>query len=269
MHRFFIDEEAIEGEVVKVTGSDFNHISHSLRMKKGDQFIVNNGDGLDYIVEIGKISGQMVIGTIIDSEKNKNEPSINVTLAQAVPKKNNMDLIVQKCTEIGIKKIIPIYTERTIVKLSGKKRQKKIDRWRKIAEEAAKQSGRGVIPVIGQLIEFTNLESIFSEYELILIPWEDEQKLALKEILECLYSDNQNNVQNNNFNKSKQNNRDIKTKNILIIIGPEGGFSPDEIQYVEKSGGYAVTLGPRILRTETAGFVALTVLLYQAGELGG
>jgi len=297
MHRFFIDDNAIEGEVVKVTGSDFNHISHSLRMQVGDQFIVNNGDGLDYIVKIEEITEEMIIAKIISSEKNRNEPTLRVTLAQAIPKKSNMDLIVQKCTEIGISKIIPINTKRTIVKLTGKKLQKRRDRWQKIAEEAAKQSRRGIIPFIDELVNFKDLKSIFKDYDMILIPWEDEEKLGLKELwkntIKTKKKKKENNTENyldkedkqdkkNNednkqnlyidkriINKPQNTGEDIEIKNILIIIGPEGGFTTDEVEFVQKNDGHAITLGPRILRTETAGFVALTALLYQADELGG
>ncbi|MFP4015439.1 MAG: 16S rRNA (uracil(1498)-N(3))-methyltransferase [Halanaerobiales bacterium] len=250
MHRFFVDKNAIEGEVVRVTGSDFNHISHSLRMQEGDRFIVNNGDGLDYTVELKEITEQVVIAEIKDRQKNMNETSINVTLAQAIPKKNNMDLIIQKCTEIGVKRIIPINTSRTIVKISGKKLDRKLDRWQKIAEEAAKQSRRGIIPEINRLINLKELKSFFADYNLVLVPWEDEKTLGLREL----------------WNKESV---DTGLENILIIIGPEGGFSAEEVKSLQENGGRSITLGPRILRTETAGLVALTAVLYQAGELGG
>ncbi len=298
MHRFFVEDNAIEGEVVKITGSDFNHISHSLRMQVDDQFIVNNGDGLDYIVEIEEITEEMIIAKIIISEKNRNEPSIKVTLAQAIPKKNNMDLIVQKCTEIGITKIIPLSTKRTIVKLAGKKLQKRRDRWQKIAEEAAKQSRRGIIPPIDDLINFKDLKSVFVDYDMILIPWEDEEKLGLKELWRNMLKkqeDNNNYNEKNHIDKEdkqytedKQGNKQnlykdkqisnqfqnddddiLGIKSVLVIIGPEGGFSTDEVEFIQENGGHAITLGPRILRTETAGFVALTALLYQADDLGG
>lgn len=249
MHRFFVKEKAIEGKVVKVTGSDFNHISHSLRLQSGEHFIVSTGDGMDHIVEIENISDDTVYTRIKESHKNKNEPDIKISLAQAVPKKNNMDLIIQKSTEIGINKIIPIHTERTIVKLDEKKLVKRKIRWQKIAEEAAKQSGRGIIPLVEDLYDLKTLDSVFNEYDLVLIPWVEEDNKNLKTIW--------------------QETEDGKKNKILIIIGPEGGFSIDEIDLVKKHKGKSVTLGPRILRTETAGFVALTAILFQAGELGG
>ncbi|MFP4660697.1 MAG: 16S rRNA (uracil(1498)-N(3))-methyltransferase [Halanaerobiales bacterium] len=269
MHRFFVDKDDIEGEVVRVTGSDFNHISHSLRMQKGDCFIVNNGDGLDYTVKIKDITEEMVIAEIIDKERNRNETTINVTLAQAIPKKSNMDLIVQKCTEIGAKKIIPINTSRTIVKLSGKKLERRIDRWQKIAQEAAKQSRRGIIPEIKELINFQELKPLFKNYDLVLVPWEDEEVHGLREIWNSMYLDLNKNETGPKCQKEKSHEQEHNEKNILIIIGPEGGFSSVEIKFIQDNGGHAITLGPRILRTETAGLVALTAVLYQAGELGG
>lgn len=245
MNRFFINTDAFQGEVVEITGSDFNHISHSLRLKIGNKIIVATGDGWDYIVELTDFKEGKVIGNIIDKRPNITEPSINVTLAQAIPKKNNMDLIVQKSTEIGINKIIPLETSRTVVKLKGNKKDKRRKRWQKIAEEAAKQSQRGIIPVVEMIHDIKDLKSIMNKYDLVLVPWEEERATGLKKI----WSDN--------------------VENILLVIGPEGGFPIDEIDYLKKYGGKPITLGPRILRTETAGLVALSMILYESGNLGG
>lgn len=248
MYRFFVSKEAFEDEVVKITGSDFNHISHSLRLKVGDRLVVNNGDGLDYIVEIDGFDENTVFAVIKGFQENRSEPSINISLAQALPKKGNMELIIQKCTEIGISKIIPISTERTIVKLEEKKQEKKIIRWQKIAEEAAKQSRRGKIPSIEGVCRLRELYGSFPAYDLVLIPWEEEEKKGFRSVWQGIKK---------------------RPQDILIIIGPEGGFSAAEIESVKQHGGIPITLGPRIFRTETAGFVALITVLYQAGELGG
>lgn len=249
MHRFFINKDNVQGKVVRITGSDFNHISHSLRLVPGDRVIVNSGDGVDNTLEIIDIDENRVKGKIIYFEKNKNEPELNITLAQAIPKKHNMDMVVQKCTEIGIKGVIPIETKRTIVKLKNKKRQKRINRWQRIAEEAAKQSGRGCIPRVMDVHNISELTEKFSLYDLILIPWVGEESRGLKEIW--------------------NNRRNLEENNILIIIGPEGGFTADEVELVREKGGKSITLGPRVLRTETAGLVVLTMILYEAGEMGG
>jgi len=249
MPKFFIDSKNIEGEVVRITGSDFNHISHSLRLKEGDKITVSTGNGWDYLVKLTDFQEAMVTGKIINRQENNNEPSIKITLAQAVPKKNNMELIIQKATEIGVYCIIPLETSRTIVKLKDDKRKKRIDRWQKIVEEAAKQSQRGIIPEVKDLHTLKELKGLKDDFDLILIPWESEQRRGLKGIW-------------NNFKESENTN-------ILIIIGPEGGFAEDEVDFVCSIGGIPITLGPRILRTETAGLVTLTMLLYETGDLGG
>ncbi|MFW6264819.1 MAG: 16S rRNA (uracil(1498)-N(3))-methyltransferase [Bacillota bacterium] len=250
MHRFFLNENnVIDGEVLKITASDFKHISYSLRMGKGDKLIVSDGKGIDYLVEIIEIREDELIAKILSREKNSNEAEVLVTLAQGIPKKNNMDFIIQKCTEIGVNKIIPLNTKRTIVKLSGKKLEKRLERWQKIAEEAAKQSGRALIPEIDRLYDLEDIISLMEDYDLVLIPWEGEAEQGLSDI----------------YNKKN----DVNFKKILIIIGPEGGFAESEVNYLKKNGVIPITLGPRILRTETAGLVALTMVLYQSGELGG
>lgn len=249
MHRFFVQPEDISDGMVRIGGSDFNHIYRVLRLETGEEIIVCSGDGLDHLVEIREFRDNEVLAAIKESYRNKNEPELQVTLAQGIPKKGNMELIIQKCTELGIQRIIPLFTERTIVKLDEKKQEKKRERWQKIAEEAAKQSRRGIIPLIDKFYKLQELENIFAEFDLVIIPWEEEQGQGLRSALE---------------------KEDLKEKKrILIIIGPEGGFSGGEVETVRKSGGIPVSLGPRILRTETAGFVTLTALLYQAGELGG
>ncbi len=245
MYRFFINDDAIEGEMVEISGSDFNHISHSLRLKPGDEIVVSTGDGRDLLVEIAEFSEKWVKSKIVKSYKNQNEPSLKITLAQGIPKKDNMDLIVQKCTEIGVNQIIPLETERTIVKLKGKKREKRRQRWQRISEEAAKQSQRGIIPAVEPVHNLKDIAKISDEYDLILVPWEDEKTTTLEKAW-------------------------IKeAESVLIIIGPEGGFPEREIEFLKKLNAVPVTLGPRILRTETAGLVALTMALHLAGDLGG
>lgn len=247
MHRFFVGEEDITGKVVKVTGSDFNHISHSLRLNEGDKIIVCN-QGIDNVVELTKFTDKFVEGIIVESKVNYREPEINITLAQAIPKKSNMDLIVQKCTEIGVSSIIPLQTKRTIVKLKGKKKQKRINRWQRIAREAAKQCQRGNIPLVKNIYDIKDIEKIKDNYDLILIPYENEKV--------------------NNF-QNFWNSNTREATDILVIIGPEGGFTEQEVKLVEKMGGKSVSLGPRILRTETAGMISLTMILYEIGDLGG
>ncbi|AZO95003.1 16S rRNA (uracil(1498)-N(3))-methyltransferase [Halocella sp. SP3-1] len=248
MHRFFVDKDDIDGSVVRITGSDFNHLSHSLRLAPEDKIIVSNGDGWDYLVELQNFSDQSVKGRIINKEKNRSEPSLDITIAQAIPKKTNMDYIIQKCTELGVKNFIPLDTTRTIVKLKGRKEEKRVNRWQKIAREAAKQAGRGMIPTVARVHKLRDLVKYKDKYNLIIIPWEEEKSCSLINLKDKIRA---------------------VDKRVLIIIGPEGGFSAEEVASITKIGGISITLGPRILRTETAGLVTATVVLYETNDLGG
>ncbi len=245
VHRFFVNNDAIKGDMVEITAKDFNHISHALRLQPGDIIIVNNGDGLDYTVSLNKFSKSAIIGEIIKKEINKNEAEVNITLAQAIPKNRNMELVIQKCTEIGVKDIIPLQTERTIVQLSGKKKDKRLKRWQRIAREAAKQSERGIIPEVRDIHSIAKIKSIKDDYDLVLVCWTGEKESNLKKIISELA---------------------VKPENILITVGPEGGFTSQEVAQI---AGKTITMGPRILRTETAGLVALTMVMYELGEMGG
>jgi len=256
MNRFFVKSEYIDNDVVEIDGEDFNHISNSLRLQTGDKIVISPGDGYDYTVELVEFKSDIVFGKIIDKEVNITEPKINIDLAQAIPKNRNIEFVIQKGTEIGVNKIIPIETKRTIVKLSGSKEKRRIKRWQKISEEAAKQSQRGKIPQINSLVDINNknkIEKLFSGYDLIFV----------------LYAGNAS----NNIKMSVKKYEGISLKDILVLIGPEGGFAEEEIDLfneVDKEKNIEIiTLGNRILRTETAGLVALTSLLYEFGDLGG
>jgi len=256
MHRFFINEDYIENDVVEISGEDFNHISNSLRLQPGDEIIVSSGNGFDYRVELENFDEQTVIGRIIDKEVNQTEPKVNIDLGQAIPKNRNIELVIQKGTEIGVNQIIPLDTERTIVKLSSSKEKRRIKRWQKISKEAAKQSQRGQIPNIENVLDVNNrqmINNLFSSYDLILVLYAQDDSFSIKEALKT--------YKGNNVNK------------ILVLIGPEGGFTPEEISTFNELGKEhkvaTINLGKRILRTETAGLVALSNILYEFGDLGG
>ncbi|SJZ96464.1 16S rRNA (uracil(1498)-N(3))-methyltransferase [Selenihalanaerobacter shriftii] len=248
MHHFFVKPENINEDRVKITGSDVRHITRSLRLDVGDKISVADGIGKKYVVKIIDTQEDLVLGEIQKEFQVEVEPEIEVTLLQGLPKSKKMDLIVQKCTELGMDKIIPMETRRTVVKLKPSKAKRRQKRWQKIAKEAAKQSGRAKIPTVEDLIDFADLELIINNYDLILLPWEDEESIGLKKILKS---------------SAEHNNR------ILIIIGPEGGFDSEEVMEAKELGAKSVTLGPRILRTETAGLAALSMVLYELGDLGG
>ncbi len=257
MHRFFVKEKNIENDVVEISGEDFNHISNSLRLQPGDEIIVSPGHGYDYTVELKDFEDETVFGRIIEKKDNKTEPKMRVDLGQAIPKNRNIELVIQKGTEIGVNQIIPLSTERTIVKLYGSKEKRRIKRWQKIAKEAAKQSQRGIIPDVKSVVDLSNQDEIselFSGYDLILILYAGQTNNNIKQILD----------------EYKKTN----VKNILVLIGPEGGFTEDELSKFHQNSSQentvqTISLGERILRTETAGIVALSTILYEFGDLGG
>src|SRR6056297_9609 len=256
MHRFFVKDEYIENDVVEISGEDFNHISNSLRLQPGDEIIVSPGNSYDYIVELKDFNDKTVIGRIINKEVNQTEPEINVDLGQAIPKNRNIELVIQKGTEIGDNKIIPLDTARTIVKLSKSKEKRRLKRWQKISKEAAKQSQRGQIPNIKNIVNVNNkkeIDKLFSNYDIILVLYAKDDSYSIKQALKQYKYEN--------------------IKNILVLIGPEGGFAKQEIIMFEKANKNnnvkTINLGTRILRTETAGLVALSSILYEFGDLGG
>jgi 16S rRNA (uracil1498-N3)-methyltransferase len=204
-----------------------------------------DGEGTDYLVSIEDMDKHFVKTIILGQEASKGEPEIEVVLYQGIPKSTKMDLIIQKCTEMGIRRVVPVSTARTVVKLeSDRDERKKVERWTKIAEEAAKQSGRGAIPTIDMPMTFSEAVRDSSGLDLNVIPYELEGSLSLKEAL----------------------NRG-RGANIGFFIGPEGGFESSEVEKAKAAGVVPVTLGSRILRTETAGIVVLTGIMYEYDQM--
>lgn len=244
MHRFFINRENIKGKKIIIKGEDVRHIANVLRLRTGDRAVLCDGEGKDYIVSIMNIDKNSVITELLNIEKSVGEIDLDITIYQGVPKSTKMDLVIQKCTELGANKVVPVVSERTVVKLISKNDEiKKINRWQKIALEAAKQSNRGKIPSICMPMSFVNAVKDSLNKDLVLIPYEEEKDTGLKEIL------------------SKE-----KPKNIGIFIGPEGGFADKEVQLAIEHKAKAVTLGKRILRTETAALTTLCCILYEYNQ---
>ncbi|MDO4299830.1 MAG: 16S rRNA (uracil(1498)-N(3))-methyltransferase [Clostridia bacterium] len=239
MPKFFVNSENINDHIITLDGENAKHIGNVLRAKKGDTITVCDGEGRDYECEITEITKKTVTAKITDIFTNDNEPDIKITLYQGLPKADKMELVIQKCIEIGVDRIVPVKTEHTVVKLEGKE-EKKLQRWNKIAESAAKQCGRGKIPVVDSVMSFKEAISEAASLDGAIIPYEKERENSLK-----------------TFAKG------FKGKSIGIFIGPEGGFSNKEIDFALSKGVQSVTLGKRILRTETAGLVTSVILLYE------
>ncbi|HHT50311.1 MAG TPA: 16S rRNA (uracil(1498)-N(3))-methyltransferase [Eubacteriaceae bacterium] len=249
MARFFVDSNQIDraNGTINILGEDVKHIKKVLRLKIGQELEICDGLGTDYNVNISEIGNDNIKTNIKNYYPSKGESNIEVTLYQGLPKSTKMDMIIQKCTELGIYSIVPIYTKRTIVNIENTKKEiKKIERWQRIAFEAAKQSQRGKIPKIEKVRDFREIWEDLKKNDLNLIAYEKENTKGLKEILI-----------DNNISK------------VGILIGPEGGFDEGEIIQAQERGVTSFTLGPRILRTETAGFTSLAIIMYVLGDLGG
>ena len=249
MHKFFVENSNIAGNVCTIEGDDVKHIYKVLRLKDGDRININNCEGVEYIGEILEVNKKEVKVNLIEKVELNNESPVKVYLFQGLPKAAKMDLIAQKCTELGVKEITPIITERVVVKGNETSEFKKVDRWNRIALEACKQSKRSIIPKINQPIDFNTLVETLKEFDLVIVPYENQENQGMRYV------------------KNQINDKDIKK--VAIIIGPEGGFEESEILQLKDEGSFIVTLGPRILRTETAGFVALSLIMYELGDLGG
>jgi len=248
MHKFFVPKKNIDGNNAIIDGEDVKHIYRVLRLQIGDKVSVNNSEGKEYIGEITSIDKKEVNINLLEENAINNESPVEVYLFQGLPKSTKMDLIVQKNTELGIKAITPIITKRVEVK-SELKDLKKVDRWNKIALEASKQSKRSLVPQINAPMEFELLLDQLKHMDLVVVPYENQEGYGIKKLIQ--------NIEINKINK------------VAIVIGPEGGFEEDEIIKLKEIGAEVVTLGPRILRTETAGFVCLSLIMYELGDLGG
>ena len=242
MHHFFVSPNQIDDKYVTITGGDVNHIKNVLRMKVNEELLISNGQDKDYYCKIEAISDDEIKALILDEEFEGTELPTELYLFQGLPKSDKMELIIQKAVELGVKEIIPVATKRCVVKLDDKKEASKIKRWQAISESAAKQSRRTIIPEISSVMSFKEAINRAKDFELGIIPYENFKDM--KETKEVLSK-----VQ-----------KGIK---IGIFIGPEGGFEESEVQYALDNGIHPISLGKRILRTETAGLAIVSVLMFQ------
>lgn len=248
MHHFFVDEAQIhiDEKEILITGSDVNHIKNVLRMKQNEQLLISDGKGNDYMAVIKEYTeDNEVVATITDEEFEGTELPSKIYLFQGLPKNDKMELIIQKSVELGVHEIIPMATKRAVVKLDKKKETAKLNRWNNIAESAAKQSRRSIIPIVNKVMSFKEAINYAKTLDINLIPYENYKDMSCtKSIIDSI--------------KSGQG--------IGIFIGPEGGFDEDEVNMAVDAGIQRISLGKRILRTETAGMMILSVLMYQLEE---
>ena len=252
MHKFFTEPHNITETEGKILGDDVKHIYRVLRLSEGEEVVLNNCEGIEYLGEIKTITKSEVIVAILKKLDINNESKVKVHLFQGLPKGPKMDLIVQKGTELGIFEFIPTITARVDVKLKGE--FKKLDRLNRIALEASKQSKRSIVPEVKEVIDFNGALKQLKEMDLVIIPYENAEDFGIKSLI-------------NHLRNEDKDLNDIK--DVGILIGPEGGFEEDEIRLLKEQGFYIVTLGNRILRTETAGFTATALIQYELGDLGG
>ena len=249
MPKFFVKEEQINNQKIKSQGTDVNHIKNVLREKVGSELIIcNEKTGQDYLCEIKEIKEENIICNIKEKLLNNVESNLKVTIMQGLPKADKMELIIQKSVELGVNNIIPIEMKRCVVKLKDKDKIKKIERWQKISVVAAKQSGRNIIPEINQVENLKNICETFENYDIVLLAYENEKENTIKNELKQLKE------------KTQNKNEDVK---IAILIGPEGGITEEEVEIARKKGAKIITLGKRILRTETVALNVLSIIMYE------
>lgn len=247
MNQFFVEESQIHGSEIIIEGTDVNHIKNVLRMKTGEEVMISNGTDKHYICSIMTISEQQVVAKIVDIDTNSTELPVKLYLFQGLPKADKMELIIQKSVELGVHEIIPVAMKRCVVKLDTKKEKSKLARWQGIAENAAKQSKRMVIPNIARVMNFKEAVAYAKSLDYNIIPYEFA----------------------NGMERSKQVVKSLSQyKSVGIFIGPEGGFEEAEIAYAKENNMQIISLGKRILRTETAGLTALSVIMFELEQDG-
>lgn len=248
MRRFFIEASDIQGDTIIFNKEQSHHMGKVLRFSLGEQISACVGDGTLYLAELDSFGKDSVTAKITETLTGLLETEIPVTLYQGMPKADKLELIIQKCTELGITAVVPVETSRSIIHLDSGKAEKKLERWQKIAQEASQQSKRVTVPEIGPYLNWKHFLKQLEEKEdqLTIVLWEDEQTVRLKEVL-----------------RNKKEN----IAAINIIVGPEGGLSEQEVAQLREYGVVSASLGKRILRTETAGLAAVSMILYELDEV--
>ncbi len=242
MPRFFVDKDQIEDNNITITGTDVNHIRSVLRMRPGENITVSDGSGTDYYCSIVDLDPRQVRLQVIDRWQSFSELPVRITLYQGLPKADKMDLIVRKCVELGVFRIVPVITSRTVSRPEPSKLEKKRQRWQGISESAAKQAGRAVIPELAPAMTFRQALQESRSLDTVLMPYEkaagmDAARTLVHGLGDC--------------------------RSAGILIGPEGGFADEEVEAAQAAGIKTISLGHRILRTETAGMAVMSILMFE------
>lgn len=241
MYHFFSEHEHIHDTYIDIVGSDVNHIKNVLRLKTGDSLLISSGDNIDYTCHIAQINEEHIRADIDSVDERGRELTSKIYLFQGLPKADKMELVIQKAVELGTFEVIPVAMKRSVVKLDAKKAESKVKRWNAIAESAAKQSKRSILPQVSDVVTFAQAVKMAENCQIKLLPYE------------CA----------DGMEKTKRLIENITPgQDIAVFIGPEGGFDLDELELAKEAGCEIITLGKRILRTETAGMMLLSVLMY-------
>lgn len=246
MPKFFVKNSQVNDNKIIIIGEDVNHIKNVLRKNIGDTLeICDKDNSKNYLVDIATIDKELIVCNIMQQLNNNTESNVFINVFQGLPKSDKMEFIIQKSIELGASKITPVAMKRCVVKLSAKDGEKKIARWQKISEVASKQCGRNIIPKIESVCSIEEVCNKIRDYDVTLVAYENEKDNKLKCELEKL---------------KKSQKKDLK---IALVIGPEGGIDPDEIKKLKTNGATIITLGKRILRTETASLNMISIINYE------
>lgn len=246
MPKFFVESKQIKDNKIMILGEDVNHIKNVLRKEVEDTIVVcNKDDTKNYLAQIELLDKELITCNIVKELENDTESNVFINVFQGLPKSDKMELIIQKSVELGAAKITPVRMKRCVVKLTGKDEEKKISRWQKIAEVASKQCERNIVPEIEKIVSIDDICNQIKDYDVVLVAYENEKENKLKYELEKFK------------NKSKNNLK------IAIVIGPEGGLEQNDVDILEKNGAKVITLGNRILRTETVALSMISIINYE------
>ena len=243
MYRFYVSADQLAEKEVFISGGDVNHIKNVLRLEVGDWIVACDGNGTDYVSRIQSICSDEVVASIENVQPTGTELPVKITLFQGMPKKDKLELIIQKAVELGACEIVPVMTKRTVVKLSEEKKiNKRLERWQSIAYAAAKQCDRGIIPTVHKPVSYEEALAMADQLDYNVIPY--ELQTGMEEARKIV-------------------DQACKQRSLGIFIGPEGGFEPEEVERAMTRNIHPMTLGKRILRTETAGMALLSILMFQ------